>query len=142
MRWMATCVAATVHHHASKGEFEAAIAALQIGFAMARHLENGITAAIKRAEIDASVARMGSMLTVFFRKEAPRDYAEARECDTEAFGRFHRGMRVRGVMLPPSQFETWFVSAAHSEADIDMTVKAAHEAMREAAGLPSHRNGR
>jgi glutamate-1-semialdehyde 2,1-aminomutase len=42
-------------------------------------------------------------------------------------------MIERGVMLPPSQFETWFISAAHSEAEIDATVKAAHEALQQAA---------
>lgn len=107
---------------------------------LARHLEDGLRAAIKRAEVEASVVRVGSMLTVFFRREAPKDYAEARESDTAAFGRFHAAMRERGILLPPSQFETWFVSAAHREADIDETVKAAHQAMREAA--PPGANGR
>ena len=73
------------------------------------------------------------MLTTFFRPAAPTNYAEARESDTAMFGRFHRAMLERGVMLPPSQFETWFVSNAHTEADIDATVNAAHEAMRLAA---------
>lgn len=101
---------------------------------LAGHLENGLHAAIRRAEVPASVTRLGSMVTLFFRAEAPTDYAEARESDTAAFGRFHRGMLSRGIMLPPSQFETWFVSAAHSEAEIDATVNAAHEAMHEARG--------
>ena len=69
------------------------------------------------------------MVTLFFRDGAPRDYAEARESDTAMFGRFHRAMLERGVMLPPSQFETWFVSAAHGEAEIDATVQAARDAM-------------
>ncbi|MGI8925539.1 MAG: glutamate-1-semialdehyde 2,1-aminomutase [Tepidiformaceae bacterium] len=99
---------------------------------LARHLENGLLAAAKRAEVAASVTRAGSMLTLFFRGTAPRDYAEAREAETTLFGRFHRAMRERGVLLPPSQFETWFVSAAHVEADIDQTVRAAHEAMHAA----------
>jgi glutamate-1-semialdehyde 2,1-aminomutase len=107
---------------------------------VARHLENGLNAAIKRAEVEASVIRVGSMLTVFFRNEVPQDYAEARESDTAAFGRFHGAMRERGVLLPPSQFETWFVSAAHTETEIDETVRAAHEAMREAAPHPG-KNG-
>ena len=100
---------------------------------LARHLENGLTAAVRRADAPATVVRVGSMLTLFFRAAAPTNYAEAREADTGMFGRFHRAMLERGVMLPPSQFETWFVSAAHAEADIDLTVKAAHEAMRLAA---------
>ena len=73
------------------------------------------------------------MLSLFFRATPPRDHAEARACDTDAFARFHGAMLARGVMLPPSQFETWFVSTAHGEADIDLTVRAAHEAMREAS---------
>lgn len=100
---------------------------------LGRHLENGLGAAIRRAEVTASVVRRGSMVTLFFREGAPRDYAEARECDTAAFSRFHGAMLERGVMLPPSQFETWFISAAHTETEIDATVVAAHEALREVA---------
>ncbi len=100
---------------------------------LARHLENGLRTAIRRSEAPASVTRVGSMITLFFRPERPRDYAEARESDTAMFGRFHAAMLERGVMLPPSQFETWFVSAAHTEADIDATVAAANEALRIAA---------
>lgn len=100
---------------------------------LGQHLENGLTTAIRRAEVAASVARVGSMLTVFFRGQAPHNYSEAREADTQAFARFHAGMLRRGVMLPPSQFETWFVSTAHGEAEVDATVAAAREAFREAA---------
>ena len=102
---------------------------------LAAHLENGITAAVKRAGIAATVVRLESMLTLFFRAGAPRDYEDARGSDTAAFGAFHRAMVERGVMLPPSQFETWFVSAAHTEADIDQTANAAHEALREVAAM-------
>jgi glutamate-1-semialdehyde 2,1-aminomutase len=100
---------------------------------LGRHLENGLMAAIRRAEIKASIVRRGSALTLFFREAAPTDYAEAREADTGAFSRFHAGMLKRGVLLPPSQFETWFISAAHNETELDATVRAAHEALREAA---------
>ena len=100
---------------------------------LARHLENGLLAAARRAGIAACVARRGSMLSLCFRAEPPRDHAEARDSDADAFARFHGAMLARGVMLPPSRFETWFVSAAHGEADIDLTVQAAREAMREAA---------
>jgi len=100
---------------------------------LAGHLENGLRAAIKRAQVTASVTRVGSMLTVFFRSTPPTDYAEARESDTAMFARFHGAMLKRGILLPPSQFETMFVSSAHTEATIDETVRAAHEAFREAA---------
>jgi glutamate-1-semialdehyde 2,1-aminomutase len=106
---------------------------------LARHLQDGLEAAIRRAELEAAVVREGSMLTLFFRDGAPRDYTEARECDTSLFAAFHAAMLERGVMLPPSQFETWFVSAAHTEADIDSAVKAAHESLR-AVAVPGGRS--
>ena len=81
------------------------------------------------------------MLTVFFRPEAPRNMDEAGESDTQKFGIFHHAMLERGIMLPPSQYETWFVSAAHHEAQIDETVRAAHEAMHDAMGHAAFRNG-
>jgi glutamate-1-semialdehyde 2,1-aminomutase len=99
---------------------------------LAGHLANGLLAAARRAGARASIARVGSMLTLFMRRERPRSFAEAKESDTALFGRFHRGMLERGIMLPPSQFEAWFVSAAHTETAIDATVNAAHDALREA----------
>ena len=99
---------------------------------LAAHLENGLHAAIRRAQAPASVARIGSLLTLFLRPLPPESFAQAKECDTALFARFHRGMIERGVMLPPSQFEAWFVSAAHDEAAIDTTVRAAHDALRVA----------
>ncbi|GBD22433.1 Glutamate-1-semialdehyde 2,1-aminomutase [bacterium HR29] len=98
---------------------------------LARHLENGLETAVRRAAVPASVVRVGSMLTLFFRAQPPANFAEAKECDTAAFARFHRAMFDAGVLLPPSQFETWFVSAAHTEADIDQAVTAAHRALLE-----------
>lgn len=97
---------------------------------LAHHLENGLVSAARRAEIDAAVVREGSMVTLFFRDGAPTNYAEAAASDTATFAAFHRGMLERGIMLPPSQFETWFVSAAHDEAAIDETVVAAREVLR------------
>jgi len=72
-----------------------------------------------------SVARVGSLLTVFFRDVAPINFQEAKECDTLAFGHFFHRMRAAGVLLPPSQFEAWFVSAAHDDAVIDAMLAAA-----------------
>jgi glutamate-1-semialdehyde 2,1-aminomutase len=102
--------------------------------ALGAQLERGLVAAAQRAGVALSIARCGSLLTPFFRDFAPRDYAEAATSDTAAFARFHRAMRERGVLLPPSQFEAWFVSLAHNEADIDRTVTAAGEALAEVGG--------
>ena len=71
------------------------------------------------------VARAGSLLTVFFCDQPPRTFAEAKRSDTKAFARFFHGMFDAGVLLPPSQFEAWFVSAAHDDAVIDATLEAA-----------------
>ena len=70
-----------------------------------------------------SVARVGSLLTVFFRDTPPRNFAEARQSDTKAFARFFHSMLDAGVLLPPSQFESWFVSAAHDRDVIDLTLQ-------------------
>jgi glutamate-1-semialdehyde 2,1-aminomutase len=72
-----------------------------------------------------SVGRVGSILTPFFREEAPVNFREAKESNTSAFAQFFRRMRESGILLPPSQFEAWFISAAHDEAAIDATIKAA-----------------
>jgi glutamate-1-semialdehyde 2,1-aminomutase len=71
-----------------------------------------------------STARVGSLLTLFFRDRPPRDFGEARESDTAAFAAFFRSMREAGVLLPPSQYEAWFLSAAHDDQVIDETIKA------------------
>jgi glutamate-1-semialdehyde 2,1-aminomutase len=65
---------------------------------------------------------------VFFRESPPANFSEAKESDREAFGRFFHHMRGAGVLLPPSQFEAWFVSAAHDDAAIESTLAAASRA--------------
>ena len=72
-----------------------------------------------------SVARVGSLLTLFFRDKAPSNFREAKECDAISFSQFFHRMNDAGVLLPPSQFEAWFLSIAHDDAIIDATVSAA-----------------
>ena len=71
-----------------------------------------------------AVARVGSLLTLFFRAAPPRDFAQAKESDQAAFARFFGALRSGGVLLPPSQFEAWFVSAAHDDEAIARTLEA------------------
>jgi len=73
---------------------------------------------------DRSIARVGSLLTLFFRDPPPRNFDEARESDTVAFAAFFRSMKQAGVLLPPSQYEAWFLSAAHDDEVIDETIRA------------------
>ena len=79
----------------------------------------------------ACVARSGSLLTLFFGLDVPpTDWTEAKQADTAAFARFHHAMIEGGVHLPPSQYEAWFLSLAHTEADVDRTVEVARRALK------------
>jgi glutamate-1-semialdehyde 2,1-aminomutase len=98
--------------------------------ALGQRLETGLRTAVEAAGQRATVNRVGSMLTLFFCDAPVTDYATAKRADTVRFARFFHAMLERGIALPPAQFEAWFVSAAHSEADIDRTVEAAAESLR------------
>jgi glutamate-1-semialdehyde 2,1-aminomutase len=83
------------------------------------------------ADRPLQVASAPGLTTLFFSPEPVTDFAAASACDTEAHARFCRAMLDRGVYPPPSQFEAWFVSLAHSEATIDRTLEAAAESLDE-----------
>ena len=93
--------------------------------AKAQRLADGLRSALAEARIPGQINRAGSLLTLFFSDRPVRDYAAAKTSDAARFGAFFREMLNRGVFLPPSQFEALFVSAAHSDADIDATLAAA-----------------
>jgi glutamate-1-semialdehyde 2,1-aminomutase len=97
--------------------------------ARAAALEQGLKRLIADRKASACVQRVGSMLTVFFCEGPVRSWADARGCDVRRFAAWHVGLLSRGVYWPPSQFEAAFVSAAHTEDDIDVTLKAAAHAM-------------
>jgi glutamate-1-semialdehyde 2,1-aminomutase len=93
-------------------------------------LEAGLFRTIEEVGAAASVSRVGSLLTLFFRAIAPGDFDEVRDADGNAYARFHGAMRESGILLPPASQEAWFVSAAHTDADIERTVSTAREALR------------
>jgi glutamate-1-semialdehyde 2,1-aminomutase len=95
----------------------------------AQRLAEGLRAALKDSGVDGQVNIAGSLLTVFFAVEPVRDYASAKKSSTVRFAAFFNEMLNRGVFLPPSQFEALFVSAAHSDHDIDHTITAARESL-------------
>ena len=82
------------------------------------------TACLATAFRKATVNRVGSLFTAFFTKGPVVDWDSAAKSDVKKFARFHRHMRERGIALPPSQFEAWFVSDAHTKADLDRTAEA------------------
>ena len=98
-------------------------------------LAAGLAGAAREAGVALQVNAMGSVLTPFFTTSPVRDYRSALQSNSMQYAAFFRGMLARGVYAPPSQFEAWFLSAAHTEADVRKTVRAANEAMQEAAAL-------
>jgi glutamate-1-semialdehyde 2,1-aminomutase len=96
-------------------------------------LAAGFADAARAANVPLQVNAFGSVLTPFFTSSPVRDYRSALAANTGAYATFFRGMLTRGVYGPPSQFEAWFLSAAHSDRDISATIKAAGAAMRDVA---------
>jgi len=88
----------------------------------------GLAAAAKAAGVPMTHNRVGSMFTWFFTPGPVTDWSSASKSDTDAFGRFFRNMLDNGVYLPPSQYEAAFLSAAHTQEDVQRTVAAAKQA--------------
>jgi len=88
----------------------------------------GVAAAAKDAGVTLCHNRVGSMFTWFFTKGPVKDWDSASKSNTEAFGKFFRGMLDNGVYLPPSQYEAAFLGAAHTEQDVQRTIAAAKQA--------------
>ncbi len=96
-----------------------------------RMLAEGIADAARRAGYPIYSTRVGSMFCAFFTEGEVHDWDSAAKCDTKAFATYFRGMLEEGIYLAPSQFETAFVSIAHSSADIDKTVAAAYTCFKK-----------
>jgi glutamate-1-semialdehyde 2,1-aminomutase len=96
-------------------------------------LAEGLREAAADAGCEVQVQAVRGLLTVFFNHAPVRDYGDARGSDLEAFATFARALLDRGVYPPASQFEAWFPSLAHSNADVELTVRAAREAFAEVA---------
>ena len=99
------------------------------GARLGRRLE----AAATHAGVDARVQRVGSLLTLFFTDAPIASERDTARVDRDQFARFHRGMRERGVLLPPSQLECAFLSLAHDDTDIDAIGDAADRVLLEMA---------
>ncbi|MGH9141430.1 MAG: glutamate-1-semialdehyde 2,1-aminomutase [Vicinamibacterales bacterium] len=94
-------------------------------------LAMGLADAARDAGVALQVNVFGSVLTPFFSDRAVRDFDSATSADTDRYARFFRAMLIRGIYPPPSQFEAWFLSAAHTPRDIDATIAAARGAMAD-----------
>jgi glutamate-1-semialdehyde 2,1-aminomutase len=96
---------------------------------LSARLATGLAAAATAAGVPHTIARVGSMMTLFFNPEPVTNWTVAARSDTKAFARYFWKLIDRGVYMPCSQYEALFVSAAHTEADIDATIDAARRAL-------------
>ena len=79
---------------------------------------------------NVSINQLGSMLTIFFTDSSPKNFDDVKKCNFKDFGNFFRHILNQGIMFPPSQFETIFVSSAHTEKDINKTSEVCIEALK------------
>jgi glutamate-1-semialdehyde 2,1-aminomutase len=101
--------------------------------ALGAQLAAGLADAAREAGVALQVNAFGSVLTPFFTDRPVRDFQSATAANTDQYARFFRGMLTRGVYPPPSQFEAWFLSTAHTVRDVEKTIRVARDAMRDVA---------
>jgi glutamate-1-semialdehyde 2,1-aminomutase len=90
-------------------------------------LEAELLRAAAKGGTEVTVNRAGSLLTVFFSGQTVHDLEDAQQANLNRFKQFFQGMLARGIYLPPSQFEAWFISLSHSNGDLEQTAAAARE---------------
>ena len=100
---------------------------------LAAKLADGIRETARSEKIPSQVNAIGSLATVFFSAEPVNNYSDAKKSDLKRYTQYFRNMLERGVFLAPSQFEASFVSAAHTESDIEFAIKAAQESLQRIA---------
>ncbi|MDP9160822.1 MAG: glutamate-1-semialdehyde 2,1-aminomutase [Acidobacteriota bacterium] len=102
--------------------------------ALSKKLVAGVATAAEAAGVKLFFNQVGSMFTWFFAAGPVTDWASASNSDTKAFAHFFRAMLVDGIYLPPSQYEAAFLSAAHTQADVDRTIRSAKQAFAAVQG--------
>jgi glutamate-1-semialdehyde 2,1-aminomutase len=100
--------------------------------AMTAELVSGLQKAAEQAGVPVQINQIGSMFTVFFTTTPVTDFQTAKTSDTARYARFFHAMLEQGVYFPPSQYETCFISLAHTKSDLRATVQAAREAFKAA----------
>ncbi len=96
-----------------------------------RMLEEGLYDAARKANVPVQINRLGSQMTLFFNEKKVVDYETALKSDQHCFAQFFHHLLEKGVNLPPSPYEAFFVSTAHTVTDIEKTIAAAHAAFKK-----------
>lgn len=97
---------------------------------LASKLKHGLLEAAKRNGIALTINQIRGSLSTHFCDHEVTNYEQAQDTDGELFGRFFKGMLAEGINLAPSKYEAWFLTIAHTEADVDRTIEAAHKVMK------------
>lgn len=95
------------------------------------YLENGIHNVLTEAQIDFTINRVGSMISVHFDKNPVIDFATAKNGDNETFKKFFHGLLQEGVYIAPSAYETWFITEALTYEDLDFTIEAIRKVAKD-----------
>lgn len=103
-------------------------------FGKADRLVEGLNAVVKKLGIKARATSVGSMMGLFFTDREVHDFSDAKTSDLVLFSAYYRGMLGQGIYLAPSQFEAGFMSAAHSDEDIERTITAAENVLCAVTG--------
>lgn len=98
-------------------------------------LENGLKSNLEKLGLDYTINRVSSLVCLFFAKGPITNYDDVKRCDVSMFNKYFKELIKRGVLLAPTQFEAMFLSNAHTDKDIDYTVKASYEALKIAHNL-------
>ena len=96
-----------------------------------RYLKNGISSILKTLKLPYSLHQKGSLLTLFFTKQAPSCYQDVMACDTRAYTVFFKALLRQHILIAPSPYEAMFLSTAHTKEDIDATLQAMELALKE-----------
>ncbi|HLE26179.1 MAG TPA: aminotransferase class III-fold pyridoxal phosphate-dependent enzyme, partial [Thermodesulfobacteriota bacterium] len=100
---------------------------------LTQSLIEGLHKILKKLGIKAQINSVGSMFTLFFTDRQVIDYESALNSDTKMYSRFFKNLLSAGIMFPPSQFEAVFLSLAHTEREINITLRACYKALKETA---------
>jgi glutamate-1-semialdehyde 2,1-aminomutase len=93
-------------------------------------LKNALISDLKELGLNYTINQIGSMFTLFFTDKEVNNFSDAKTSDTALFGRYFKGMLDKGIYLPPSQYESWFLSAALGDSEYDQIITASKATLR------------
>jgi glutamate-1-semialdehyde 2,1-aminomutase len=93
-------------------------------------LKDAMSADLKSLGLNYTINQIGSMFTLFFTDKEVNNFSDAKTSDTALFGKYFKGMLAKGIYLPPSQYESWFLSTALGDSEYDRIITASKETLQ------------